>query len=267
VPTGGLQIDALGGAEDTLTVIGSPAADAVTFDAGSVSVGSASFSTAGFERATFDGNGGWDVLIIAGGPTVSLARGQALASLSLNGSGSARATDGGAALLTRALYMAPGTALDLAGGALALNYTGDSPIGSWDGSAYTGLAGLIASSRNGGGWDGAGILSSRARGSNDYTTLALGEAGDVLSLSGHQTANWNGQTVDSSTVLVKYTYGGDANLDGQINIDDYSNIDSSAAVGGQLKGWFNGDFNYDGEINIDDYSIIDGNIGIQGAPL
>jgi hypothetical protein len=62
-----------------------------------------------------------------------------------------------------------------------------------------------------------------------------------------------------------YTYGGDANLDGKINVDDYGHIDSSIPIG--LNGWFNGDFNYDGKINVDDYGIIDYNIGIQGSPF
>jgi hypothetical protein len=59
-----------------------------------------------------------------------------------------------------------------------------------------------------------------------------------------------------------YTYGGDANLDGKLNVDDYSRIDSGIASG--LTGWSNGDFNYDGKINIDDYTtVIDANIGTQ----
>ena len=62
-----------------------------------------------------------------------------------------------------------------------------------------------------------------------------------------------------------YTYAGDANLDGQINIDDYGHIDTSVGIG--LTGWINGDFNYDGVINIDDYGIIDVNVGVQGAPF
>jgi hypothetical protein len=61
-----------------------------------------------------------------------------------------------------------------------------------------------------------------------------------------------------------YTYGGDANLDGKINIDDYVRIDSGIAAG--LTGWSNGDFNYDGKVNIDDYTtVIDANIGNQNG--
>jgi hypothetical protein len=63
-----------------------------------------------------------------------------------------------------------------------------------------------------------------------------------------------------------YTYGGDANLDGKINVDDYGHIDSSVVLPG-VSGWFNGDFNYDGKINVDDYGIIDSNVPIQGAPF
>src|SRR5262249_29105707 len=79
------------------------------------------------------------------------------------------------------------------------------------------------------------------------------------------TTVWAGQTVSGSETLVMYTYGGDANLDGKINVDDYGRIDSSAPLG--ISGWFNGDFNYDGKINVDDYGIIDFNVGIQGAPF
>jgi hypothetical protein len=64
-----------------------------------------------------------------------------------------------------------------------------------------------------------------------------------------------------------YTWGGDANLDGKINIDDYGQIDSNVSKSGTVFGWDKGDFNYDGKINIDDYGIIDANIGRQGAPF
>jgi hypothetical protein len=61
-----------------------------------------------------------------------------------------------------------------------------------------------------------------------------------------------------------YTYGGDATLDGKLNIDDYVKIDSGIASG--LTGWVNGDFNYDGKVNIDDYTtVIDANIGNQNG--
>src|SRR5262249_57381718 len=90
-------------------------------------------------------------------------------------------------------------------------------------------------------------------------------ASQVKGINPSDTAAWNGQTVTGTDTLVMYTYGGDANLDGKINVDDYGHIDSSIPLG--LSGWVNGDFNYDGKINVDDYGIIDFNVGIQGTPF
>ena len=129
-----------------------------------------------------------------------------------------------------------------------------------------GPRGTYAAGRNGGTWDGDGLVTTAA-GASDYTTLAVAEASDALGIGASQTAIFGGQTVDATAVLVKFTYGGDANLDGQINIDDYGQIDAYAGLNGVVHGWFNGDFNYDGNIDIDDYGIIDGVIGIQGPVL
>jgi autotransporter-associated beta strand protein len=56
-------------------------------------------------------------------------------------------------------------------------------------------------------------------------------------------------------VLVKYTYVGDANLDGSVNSSDFSLID--AGYTGHLTGWYNGDFNYDGVVDGSDFTLID----------
>jgi len=141
------------------------------------------------------------------------------------------------------LTLTGGTKLNLNDKQLALDYTGASPIGSWNGSIYTGITGMIQSGRNGGAWNGNGIVTSSASGK--FTTLDIAEiAGDVV---------------------VKFTYGGDANLDGKITIDDYVKIDTGVAAG--RTGWINGDFNYDGNVSIDDYLVIDQNIRTQGPPF
>src|SRR6185436_11268720 len=119
--------------------------------------------------------------------------------------------------------------------------------------------------RNGGSWNGVGIISSAAAASGGLTTVGIGEASAVMGIGGSQTALIGGQTVDSTAVVVKYTYAGDANLDGKINVDDYGKIDFNVTLG--TSGWINGDFNFDGKINVDDYGIIDFNVGIQGPPL
>src|SRR5206468_1560668 len=98
-----------------------------------------------------------------------------------------------------------------------------------------------------------------------FTAVGVATAQQVKGLANPtDTALWAGRTITGSDTLVMYTYGGDANLDGKINVDDYGHIDSSVVLPG-VSGWFNGDFNYDGKINVDDYGIIDSNVPIQGA--
>jgi fibronectin-binding autotransporter adhesin len=138
--------------------------------------------------------------------------------------------------------------------------------GSWTGSNYTGVTGLIASGRGTSNlWNGSvGIITtqSAAVGSN-FTSIGVARASAVLPATATATALWAGQTITGTDTLVMYTYGGDATLDGKINVDDYIKIDSGIAAG--LTGWSNGDFNYDGKINVDDYTLfIDANIGTQG---
>src|SRR6185503_17777449 len=125
---------------------------------------------------------------------------------------------------------------------------------------------LIASGRNGGGWGGSGIVTSQTQAlSGNFTSIGVATAAQVKGILPAQTATWAGQVVTGSDTLLMYTYGGDANLDGKINVDDYGRIDFNVNLG--VGGWYNGDFNYDGKINVDDYGIIDFNVGIQGAPF
>jgi hypothetical protein len=80
-----------------------------------------------------------------------------------------------------------------------------------------------------------------------------------------------GQTgLTANVVLARYTYLGDINLDGKINIDDYNYIDDGfahALDGKGLSGQILGDFNNDGVINIDDYNVIDSGFATQTTPL
>jgi hypothetical protein len=68
-------------------------------------------------------------------------------------------------------------------------------------------------------------------------------------------------------VLIKYTYFGDANLDGSVTSADYTRIDAGYLSHGTLTGWANGDFNYDGVVNGSDYTLIDNAFNMQGATI
>ena len=202
------------------------------------------------------------------GSTTNLAVTQRLKALNINTGGSVNLNTSTGALVnglkvinTQSLSIAGGK-LDLKNNNLAVNYTGASVIGAWTGGAYDGVTGHIADGRGDGSWNGpTGITSSIAQ--EVTTTLAVAEAADVLGLSGADTATWYGQTVDATTVLVKYTWGGDADLNGELNGDDYFYLDSNILAnqaGANNASFHNGDFDYNGELNGDDYFILDSNI-------
>jgi hypothetical protein len=141
------------------------------------------------------------------------------------------------------------------------------PAGTWTGSGYTGVTALVASGRGtGNNWDGTvGIVTSQTQAiGTNFTSIGVAKASDVRPSTATATSTWAGQTITGTDTLVMYTYGGDATLDGKLNVDDYIKIDSGIAAG--LTGWVNGDFNYDGKVTIDDYiTIIDANIGNQSG--
>jgi autotransporter-associated beta strand protein len=138
-----------------------------------------------------------------------------------------------------------------------------SPVGVATGNTYGGVTRLIQTGRNGGNWSGNGIVTSQTDATtSNFTSIGIATAAQAKGVASTDTVVWAGQTVAGSDTLVMYTYGGDANLDGKLNVDDYGRIDTNIGLG--TAGWYNGDFNYDGKVNVDDYGILDGNIGTQG---
>jgi hypothetical protein len=124
---------------------------------------------------------------------------------------------------------------------------------------YTTLKNAITSATAG----GPGLTASSATG--HLTGLALAVNSD-LPESFSAARPFDGLTTDSNSILVKFTYIGDATLDGIVNIDDYLQIDDAYRTGKPAT-WVNGDFNYDGTINGLDYAYIDASYAAQGGPL
>ncbi|CAN5675533.1 hypothetical protein BH09PLA1_BH09PLA1_27490 [soil metagenome] len=246
-----------GNGTDSLAVTGTSGADTVAFNAASVVLGS-TVNHLSIEQAAFNGNNGFDTLAVNGGPIVTIAASQKLASLTIGAAGSARVTGGaGVALVTKALSISAGGKLDLNDTAFILDYTG--------GSQLSAIQSLINSARAGGAWTGNGLTSSNAASANPKnTTLAAIEATDYQSIYGPG-AQYAGENLDTTAVLVKYTYYGDADFNGVVNFDDYSRIDNGFSTG--KTGWINGDFDGNGVVNFDDYSLIDLAFNTQGVPL
>src|SRR5688572_31871526 len=86
---------------------------------------------------------------------------------------------------------------------MIIDYATASPLGVWNGSAYTGVTGMIASAYNFSAWDGYGLTSSAAH--DGLTGLGVHEASEALGLTG-STTTWGFFTIDATSVLVKYTY-------------------------------------------------------------
>jgi hypothetical protein len=119
-------------------------------------------------------------------------------------------------------------------------------------------------------WTGPGIDSSAAAADTTHLT-ALGVIANSLNGStplygsGDRLGLFDGTSPAASDILVRYTYYGDANLNGKVDSTDYALIDNGYL--GHLTGWINGDFNYDGIVNGSDYTLIDNAFNTQGASL
>jgi autotransporter-associated beta strand protein len=111
---------------------------------------------------------------------------------------------------------------------------------------------LLQSGYNGGHWDGpTGITSSSAAAS---TETSVGYASNA-SLNLTEFKGVIGLT--ATDVLVKYTYAGDANLDGKVDIGDLGLLAGAWQQAGKV--WFDGDFTYNGTVDIGDLGLLAGN--------
>src|SRR5205814_1446327 len=110
----------------------------------------------------------------------------------------------------------------------------------------------------GGAWNGAGIVSAAAGAAPNRYLVAASEATDALGIAGSESGVFAGEVTDSTAVLLRFTVGGDTNLNGRISAGDYKGIDRSFFIAGST-GYANGDFDFNGTIGADDFWVIDQN--------
>ena len=148
--------------------------------------------------------------------------------------------------------------------------SGTVDVGNGDLIVHNGsLAALTAAAGAGyagGTFTGPGLTSSAAAADPSRLT-AVGVVGNANTSTAVARSIFDQQAVVATDVLVKYTYVGDANLDGVIDGSDYALIDAGFASRGSLTGWGNGDFNYDGRVDASDYTLIDNAFNFQGTSL
>jgi hypothetical protein len=222
----------------------------IIFDAGLIP--SAPLGTGGL-----DGDG--TLTVSPGGHVItSYVRQQTLSITGVSGNtgfGTIRSrAEGGSVSIVQSLNIsgAPGAftgMLDLADTDLIASATPIANIASFTTSGYAG-----------GSWTGTGLTSSAAAaiaadGMNPHKT-ALGYA----TAAGVGIGTFDGQSVGGTTSLVRYTFSGDANIDGKVNALDFNALATNFGTGGG-EFWFQGDFNYDGSVNTSDFTTLAQNFG------
>jgi hypothetical protein len=150
-----------------------------------------------------------------------------------------------------------GGAVNLGDNDMIVDYSGASPLGL--------VQLMLRVGRSGGAWNGLGINSSAAGANPQHnTTLGLLESTEFKGIYG-AAATFDGQVIDTTALLVKYTYYGDTDFNGKVNFDDYVRTD--AGFNNHRTGWLNGDFDFNNVVNFDDYVLIDLGFNTQGAAL
>ena len=120
--------------------------------------------------------------------------------------------------------------LDLGQNTLYVNYAnGVSPLPA--------VQSYLISGYDHGAEDGAGIVSSAA-----------------------DTHHGVGYRDNGAAVEVKYTFYGDANLDGTVNLADFGTVKKNFGTTSGAT-WSEGDFNYDGKVNLGDFGLLKANYG------
>jgi fibronectin-binding autotransporter adhesin len=184
--------------------------------------------TLGAARLAGNGN-----VVVNGGATLQLGPGNALGVASVFGETANTLTLNGT-----------GT-LDVNRAGAVFDYDATSPEAT--------IRARIIAGRNGGAWNGTGITSSAAAASSGYA-VGYATGAEATTLGGALL----GQAFDATSVLVRYTRGGDSTLDGTVNFDDLLKLAANYNVSGSGT-WSNGDYNYDGNVNFDDLLILAAN--------
>jgi hypothetical protein len=111
-------------------------------------------------------------------------------------------------------------------------------------------------------WNGTGINSSTAAADPNFETGLVLIDNEVFAYT-----DFSGQTVNADSLLLKYTYYGDIDANGEVNADDltiFANNFGKPSGAGQVDG----DIDFDADVDADDLTVFANNFGKGiGAPL
>lgn len=250
---------------NTLLLRGTPGSETLTASADRIFAGSTAITFSNIRGPILELGGGLDTLSINDGNwrfEGDLGQGTDWLSLTLKGgllalnasqhlmnltiqAGRVVLGASGSVLSTGGLSIAAGGVLDLEGNALI--YQSTSSNRSVD---LARLESLIVNGRNGGTWDGWGLRSSAA-GELTGLALMLNDRGSGRALYGQ----FMGQAVGVNDVLIRHTFHGDTDLNGQVDADDYFRMNRGSLKG--AGGYRAGDVDFSGGVDAGDYVLID----------
>jgi hypothetical protein len=274
--TGGLLVGATGAVAATYTQSGGAVQlgsltvgqDAATPASMTISGGSLSVSSLAVNNRAITHTGGSVVLtsgltgsgslVVGGGGSLTAT---SIAQKSVHLSGQGRIKTGDAVNRVESVTFVESTVplsgtWDLDDGALIVDYPGGGV------SPAAAIRRYLVSGFAGGAWTGTGLQSSAAAAPNPpNTALGFAESAQLFGSSG---GTFLGQSVDGTAVLVRHTLYGDANLDHQVNLQDFNRLATNFGLASGAT-WAQGDFNFDGVVNLQDFNRLAANFGLSAA--
>jgi hypothetical protein len=185
-------------------------------------------------------------LTVNTGASVVFNATQHLAAVTINSGATATlASNGNRALVIKGLSVNGTGRIDLTNNHLIVDYT--------DPAAVAQVRALLVSGRGAGAWNGAGIMTSSASG---VPGTGLGYA-DASALFSTFPATFAGEPIDSTSVVVSYTYEGDATLDRRVDVADLGILASHWQQSPRV--FAQGDFDYNGTVDVNDLGILASN--------
>ena len=128
---------------------------------------------------------------------------------------------------------------------------------------YATVYAKTVSGYNGFAWDGVGIYSSNAAADAGNFKYTVGVVDNADPFAGF--TSYFSHPLTGAETLGRFTYYGDADINGVVDGIDYFLIDNGSA--NALTGWTNGDFDYNGIVDGVDYFLIDNGFANQGPAL